>query len=119
MGIADTRALHPPLSYKQLLIILRLGPEIEIGGLYDPTLLPDFDPSSFCLTTAKLAQQDVHGIDGNLMGPWDMAENLRPGTLVAIEAKLIVYSFCKPSDPSTVSVSIFPYICDFLILTPH
>ena len=89
----------------RLLIILFLGPDVELGGLYDPALLPDFDPSIFGLTAAKLAQQDVVGIDGNLMAPWHMAEKLRPGTLVAVEANLIVYSFCKPSDPSTVHIN--------------
>ena len=83
---------------------------MERGGLYDPTLLPDFDPAIFGLVSAKLAQQDVVGVDGNLVAPWDLADKLRPGTLVAIEANLIVYSFCKPSDPSTVSR--IPHICD-------
>lgn len=76
-------------------------PEVELGGLYDPALLLDFDPSMFSLVAAKLAQQDVFGADGSLVAPWDMAEKLRPGTLVAVEANLIVYAFCKPSDPST------------------
>ena len=75
---------------------------MERGGLYDPALLPDFDPSIFGLVRAKLAQQDVVDADGSLVAPWDMAEKLRPGALVAVEANLIVYAFCRPSDPSTV-----------------
>jgi hypothetical protein len=43
-------------------------------------------------------------MDGKLVGPWDMATALRPGTLVAIEANLIVYSFCKDPDPARVSI---------------
>lgn len=77
---------------------------MELGGLYDPALLPDFDPSIFGLFKAKLAQQDVIGADGSLVAPWDMAEKLRPGALVAVEANLIVYAFCRPSDPSTVCI---------------
>ena len=82
-----------------------VGPEVELGGLYDPALLPDFDPTIFGLTAAKLAQQDILGVDGKLIAPWDMAEKLRPGTLVGVEANLIMYTFCKPSDPSTVRIS--------------
>lgn len=84
------------------------GPDIEVGGLYDPALLPDFDPSIFGLNAAKLAQQEVLDPDENLIAPWDMPEKLRPGTLVAVEANLIVYNFCKPSDPSTVGTLIAP-----------
>ena len=103
-GVTDIRKLYFLLR-TGLLIILCLGPDAELGGLYEPTLLPDFDPSIFGLNAAKLAQQDVLGIDGKLVAPWNMSETLRPGTLVAIEANLIVYSFCRPSDPSTVCIT--------------
>ena len=83
--------------------------------MYDPALLPNFDPSVFGLTAAKLAQQDVFGVDGKLVAPWDMATKLHPSTLVAVEANHIVYSFCKPSNPSTISAPAFPVHSHFLI----
>ena len=43
--------------------------------------------------------------DGALIPPWEMKDGLRPGTLVAIEAALIVYHFCGAS-PSTVCTPI-------------
>ena len=64
--------------------------------------MPDADPRQFDLTNAKVTQRDLLGKDGKLIGLWDMAEALRPGTLVVVEANLIVYSFCKPTDAATV-----------------
>ncbi|KAF9642412.1 hypothetical protein BDM02DRAFT_3133104 [Thelephora ganbajun] len=76
-------------------------PVVELGGLYDPSLLPDFDPKLFGLVSTKLAQQEVFMKDSTLLPPWEMKDSLHPGTLVAVEAALIVYHFCGAS-PSTV-----------------
>jgi len=73
-----------------------------LGGLYEPTVLSDYDPQLFALKKAKLAQQEIIGTDGNLIGPWDIATALRPGTLVVVEATLIIYNFCNEADPATV-----------------
>ena len=81
------------------------GPGVELGGLYDPSLLPDFDPKLFGLVFTKLAQQEVFTKDGALVPPWEMKDSLCPGTLVVIKAALIVYHFCGAS-PSTVCTSI-------------
>lgn len=48
------------------------------------------------------------GADGSLVAPWDTVEKLRPGALVAVEANLIVYAFCRASDPSTVRIMVTP-----------
>ena len=82
-------------------LITPVGPAVELGGLYDPSLLPDFDPKLFGLVSAKLAQQEVYAKDAALVAPWDMRDSLRPGTLVAVEAALIIYHFCG-ANPSTV-----------------
>lgn len=81
------------------------GPDPEIGGLYEPSLLYDYDPALFKLKTAKLAQQEVYTSDNRLIAQWDVPNALRPGTLVGVEANLIVYTFCRPNDPSTVCAS--------------
>ena len=65
---------------------------------------------------AKLAQQEVFKKDGELIGPWDMPTALRPGTLVAVEATLIVYSFCHPEDPATVRLSLLAWADADIIL---
>jgi len=90
-----------------VIILIRLspGPEPQLGGLYEPTVLPDYDPRLFNLKKARLAQQEIIGTDDNLIGPWDTAAALRPGTLVAIEATLIIYNFCNEMDPGTVRLS--------------
>ena len=81
-----------------------LGPEPCLGSLYEPRLQPDYDPSMFDLKKALLAQQEVYDTDGKLISPWDVRSALRPGTLVAVEATLVVYSFCSET-PATVCVS--------------
>ena len=59
---------------------------------------------NFALKNARLAQRDILGTDGKLIGPWDMTTALRPGTLVVVEANLIVYSFSNTADTATVCV---------------
>ncbi|KAF9791305.1 hypothetical protein BJ322DRAFT_1171947 [Thelephora terrestris] len=76
-------------------------PEPQLGSLYEPRLQPDYDPSIFDLKTDLLAQQEIYDIDSKLVPPWDVRSALRPGTLVAVEATLIVYNFCY-ENPSTV-----------------
>ena len=98
---------HLLLPSNRVLIGL-VGPTLELGGLYDPSLLPDFDPRLFGLVSSKLAQQEVNAKDGTLVAPWEMKDALRPGTLVAVEAALIIYHFCG-SAPSTV--------CDLLLFS--
>lgn len=88
-----------------------IGPDPEVGGLYEPSLLADYDTTLFKFKSAKLAQQEVYTPDGDLVAPWDAPNSLRPGTLVAVEANLIVYTFCRPKDPSTV--------CIFLVLLEY
>jgi len=80
------------------------GPEPQLWGLYEPQILPDFDPTRFEFRKALLAQQEILNIEGKLVAPWDVQSVLRPGTLVAIEATLIVYSFCGDA-PATVCLS--------------
>ena len=79
------------------MLISLVGPVVELGGLYDPSLLPDFDPKLFGLVSAKLAQQEVFTKDGSLVAPWETKDSLRPGTFVAVEAALIIYHFCGAS----------------------
>jgi hypothetical protein len=89
------------------------GPIVELGGLYNLSLLPDFDPKLFGLVSAKLAQQEVFTKEGELLPPWEMRDSVHPGTLVAVEAALIIYHFCGAS-PSTVC----PF-CHRLIVSAH
>lgn len=82
------------------------GPEPQLKGLYEPRLLPNYDPSIFSLRRAMLAQQDIQDTNGKLIAPWDTQVTLHPGTLVSIEATLIVYNF-GPGSTSTVCLSNF------------
>ena len=102
--------VFPTDSYLWLTQIQHPGPDPEIGGLYELSVLSDFDSRLFDpKNTTRLAQRELLGKDGKLIGPWDMPAALRPGTLVAVEANFIVYSFCKKTDPGTVCVSTISF----------
>jgi len=92
------------------MLISSVGPTVELGGLYDPSLLPDFDPKLFGLVSAKLAQQEVTMKDGDLVAPWEMRSSLRSGTLVAVEAALIIYHFCGASPSTVCNLLIFFWV---------
>lgn len=100
-------------EYSQLIVdittltYLFLGPEPQAGGLYVPQLLPDYDPNLFAFKKNMLAQQDLFDTDNKLIGPWDVQSALRPGTLVVVEATLVVYNFCG-ENPATVHLSFSP-----------
>ncbi|KAF8202894.1 hypothetical protein BJ912DRAFT_920135 [Pholiota molesta] len=67
------------------------GPAIALGALYDPNLLPDHRGRYFQHKAAKLVQLDMVDIDDNLIAPWDMADKLREGTVVLVEATLVCW----------------------------
>ncbi|KAF9781686.1 hypothetical protein BJ322DRAFT_1023056 [Thelephora terrestris] len=95
-----------PVKFKRSLTAAASGesttrPEPQLKGLYEPRLLPDYDPSIFSLRRAMLAQQDIRDTDEKLIAPWETQVALHPGTLVSVEATLIVYSF-GPASASTV-----------------
>ena len=98
-----TREYSRPVLVLTPLIHLFAGPEPQLLGLYQPQLLPDYDPSIFGLGRALLAQQNIHDTADRLVAPWDLQSALRPGTLVVVEATLIVYSFCS-DNPATVRI---------------
>ena len=99
-----TREYSWPMPVLTPLTHLFAGPEPRLWGLYEPRLLPDYDPSIFDLRRALLAQQEIRDNAGKLVAPWDLQSALRPGTLVVVEATLIVYSFCS-ENPATVRIS--------------
>ncbi|KAJ7120674.1 hypothetical protein C8R43DRAFT_1136625 [Mycena crocata] len=69
------------------------GPDdIKLGAHYEPTLLPDFGGDMFNLTKGKLAQQNIKNKKGELIPPWKIYEELRPGTLVLALVTLHVYN---------------------------
>ncbi|KAF8181773.1 hypothetical protein BJ912DRAFT_1124992 [Pholiota molesta] len=67
------------------------GPTIALGALYDPNLLPDHRGRYFQHKAAKLVQLDMVDVDDNLIAPWEMADKLREGTVVLIEATLVCW----------------------------
>jgi hypothetical protein len=69
---------------------------------YPPDRLMDFDPNLLRLAEAKLAQQPLQDPKGNYIVPWLAPEALRRGTLVNVEAKLVVHHFNVENDPSSV-----------------
>ena len=64
---------------------------IELGTFYDPNLLPDHQGDYFKHVHAKLVQLDIRDENDMLIPPWDMYDNLRPGTVVLIDASLVCW----------------------------
>ncbi|RDB20445.1 hypothetical protein Hypma_012444 [Hypsizygus marmoreus] len=62
--------------------------EPKVGDLYDPRLLPDYGGDLFHHKQSKLIQLDVQNIDEKIVFPWDMYDELRPGTLVIAKTSL-------------------------------
>jgi len=80
----------------------RINKEITLDSLYDPSRLPDFDPTFVHLKTAKLVQQPLYSTQKKLIPSWLVQEELRPGTFINVEAKLNVHHFSVFSKPSSV-----------------
>jgi len=64
---------------------------IELVSFYDPDLLPDHRGDYFKHVHAKLVQLDIRDENDMLIPPWDMYDNLRPGTVVLIDASLVCW----------------------------
>ena len=64
---------------------------LEIGALYDPKLLPDYQGDLFQHKFAKLVQQDIKDTNEELVAPWHMQEKLRPGTVVVVDTTLVCW----------------------------
>lgn len=75
--------------------------KVASGALYDPALLPDYDAAICQFQHAKLVQQELYNIHGELVAPWITADTLQKGVVVAIEARLFVYHFTE-NNPTSV-----------------
>ena len=84
--------------------------KVKAGPFYDPALLPDYDPIVCQFQQAKLVQHDLFDIHGELIAPWNTANALRKGVVVATEARLLVYHFTE-NNPTSVCHFIVPIIC--------
>ncbi|KAJ7715806.1 hypothetical protein B0H16DRAFT_1804808 [Mycena metata] len=56
--------------------------EIKLGAHYEPSLLCDYGGSYFNHVKAKLVQLDIRDINKELIPPWKIYQELKPGTLV-------------------------------------
>lgn len=75
-----------------LFTIASSSSQLRVGNLYDPALQVDYTgPPCYELKENKLVQFDVRDIAGNLIPPWRNYIELRPGTLVLVEATLHCY----------------------------
>ncbi|PPQ81745.1 hypothetical protein CVT26_007673 [Gymnopilus dilepis] len=69
------------------------GEEVHVGACYDPRLLYDYRGPAFKLVNNKLIQHDIRDINDQLITPWAAYEELRPGTLVLVEATIHCFRF--------------------------
>ncbi|KAF8167649.1 hypothetical protein B0H34DRAFT_854551 [Crassisporium funariophilum] len=66
-----------------------------VDGLYPLDRLPDHRGTLFQQKKAQLVQLDIRDTDDNLIPPWDIYSKLRPGTIVLVEATLVVWHIPK------------------------
>ena len=66
--------------------------ELKIGGFYNPTLLPDYQPDLFDLDKDKLVQHHIIDDEDNIVPCWSLYDRLRPGTLVLCKVSLHAYN---------------------------
>lgn len=56
-------------------------------------MMDDYNPALFSLGDAHLVQQQMYDKNARLVPPWKAPEVFAPGTLVAVDANLVVYHF--------------------------
>ncbi|RXW17502.1 hypothetical protein EST38_g8345 [Candolleomyces aberdarensis] len=66
-----------------------------VGKRYPPELQVDYGGPCCQLKHNKLIQHNVRDIDGNLIPPWKYHVDLRPGTIVLIEATIHCYNMTQ------------------------
>ena len=64
-----------------------------LNGLYAPALQPDYGGSVFAHIRAMLRAQPVYNQANELIKPWAIATELRPGTLIMFEATFHCYKY--------------------------
>lgn len=62
--------------------------EVQVGGFYDPALLPDYRPELFNLDKDRLVQHNIIDENEQLVPCHSLYDRLRPGTLVICKASL-------------------------------
>jgi len=71
----------------------------DVGGLYNPNLLPQADHRGdlFEHKHAMLVQQDIRDSDtnDNLVVPWQMQDKFRPGTIVVMGLLAYLCEECR------------------------
>ncbi|KAJ7033615.1 hypothetical protein C8F04DRAFT_1184056 [Mycena alexandri] len=74
------------------------GPEdIRVGAHYEPSLLCDYGGAYFNHVKAKLVQLDIRDMDKELIPPWKIYQELKPGTLVLALCSLHCFNMVDTS----------------------
>lgn len=75
--------------------------EVSLEAKYDPSRMPDYEARAFDLGRAHLVQQNMLGVDGELVPPWDAQSVFREGALIAVEANLLIYHFLEAGEKAS------------------
>ena len=78
-----------------LILTGRDGVEVVLGGLYDPTLQPDYGGNIFAHDKARLKAHAFYDKYNRLLKPWSLPVTLRAGTLIVFEATFHCYKYGK------------------------
>lgn len=86
-------------TFDSLWVLIELQQaEVFEGATYNPSKMPDYDPNTFKLGDARLIQQNMFDKNSKPIPPWEAASAFAPGTLVAVDAHLVVYHFLASSE---------------------
>jgi hypothetical protein len=68
-----------------------LPTERKVGDTYSPDCLPDHRGPYFAHQDSKLVQRDYKDLDGDLIAPHELYENLTEGTLFSAQNTMHIY----------------------------
>ncbi|KAJ7828637.1 hypothetical protein B0H13DRAFT_2373072 [Mycena leptocephala] len=84
------------------------GPkERKVGDTYSPDCLPDHRGPYFAHQDSKLVQRDYKDLDGDLIAPHELYENLTEGTLFSAQNTMHIYIF--QGSPGRLRSKIYHY----------
>ncbi|KAL0057922.1 hypothetical protein AAF712_015417 [Marasmius tenuissimus] len=82
------------------------GDRIRVGAKYSPWVLPGYGGSRFRQHIAQVIQLDWRNLKGELIPPWNVWDELRPGTLIM--ANVVFHIYVMPGrDPSKPKKKVY------------
>src|SRR6266850_1832542 len=79
---------------------------VEVGALYELSIMPDYSDMVFKFKLSKLIQQDFRCLNETLIALWEAFEDLRPGTVILANCSLHCFIWRSEKVPCKVLIII-------------